>query len=233
MMALVRRLLVLILGPLSRAEQFIESTFAVMGAICRSDGRVTPQEIRVAETMLDRLAVFGEERLRSVLAFHRGAAPGFALDAELVRLRRAIRGRRELIEIFLEVQFGAIRADGYVDPQEDRLLQRIARSLGFSALDMERIRASLHEDREPPDAAARARPEPAETLEADYLLLGVSGSASGAEIKLAYRRMMHRNHPDKLAARGLPDSMRPLAERRTREIAAAYERIRQARGLGR
>ncbi|MDH5584761.1 MAG: co-chaperone DjlA, partial [Gammaproteobacteria bacterium] len=36
-------------------------------------------------------------------------------------------------------------------------------------------------------------------------------------------------HPDKLASRGLPESMRPVAEERSREINSAYDMIRAAR----
>ena len=64
-----------------------------------------------------------------------------------------------------------------------------------------------------------------------YDVLGVTEEASDAEVKKAYRRQMSQNHPDKLAAKGMPDSMREMAEQKTREIGAAYERICEARGM--
>ena len=62
-----------------------------------------------------------------------------------------------------------------------------------------------------------------------YKVLGVSPSASDAELKRAYRKLMSENHPDKLAGRGLPESMREMAEERTREISHAYDVVRDAR----
>ena len=62
-----------------------------------------------------------------------------------------------------------------------------------------------------------------------YTALGLSPDADVADIKRAYRRLMSQNHPDKLAAKGLPDSMREVAEERTREINVAYELIKGAR----
>ena len=62
-----------------------------------------------------------------------------------------------------------------------------------------------------------------------YTALGLSADADVAQIKRAYRRLMSKNHPDKLAAKGLPDSMREVAEERAREINVAYELIKGAR----
>ena len=62
-------------------------------------------------------------------------------------------------------------------------------------------------------------------------MLGVYGRASDRDVKTAYRRLMNQHHPDKLRARGMPDSMIPVAEEKTREIRSAYETIREERGM--
>ena len=62
-----------------------------------------------------------------------------------------------------------------------------------------------------------------------YELLGVSCDADASAIKKAYRKLMSENHPDKLAGRGMPESMREMAEERTREISHAYDVIKDAR----
>ena len=55
--------------------------------------------------------------------------------------------------------------------------------------------------------------------------------ASVDEIKLAYRRLIKRHHPDKLAASETSPAELKNATEKTREITAAYERIREARGF--
>jgi DnaJ like chaperone protein len=40
---------------------------------------------------------------------------------------------------------------------------------------------------------------------------------------------MSKHHPDKLAARGMPENMRAAAEERTREIRKAYDLINEQR----
>lgn len=57
-----------------------------------------------------------------------------------------------------------------------------------------------------------------------YAVLGVAADADDAAINLAYRRMMSQNHPDRMA-QAAPE-LRRQAEIRTREINAAYDRIR-------
>ena len=42
---------------------------------------------------------------------------------------------------------------------------------------------------------------------------------------------MNQNHPDKLHAKGLPESMMKMAEEKTRQIRAAYEVLCEARGM--
>lgn len=205
--------------------QFVDSTFAVMGAVCKADGQVTDDEIRVAEQFFSRLSLSEQQRQSARAAFNRGKAPEFDLDAELARLR-AIAGRSPaLLQLFVQVQLTAIAADGVIHDDEHALLLRIARGLGLSDADVERLEAMLR-------GAAGA--ETAENREARlddaHATLGVDPDASDAEVKKAYRRLMSRHHPDKLAGRGMPESMRPVAEEKTREIRKAYDIITGHRG---
>jgi len=62
---------------------------------------------------------------------------------------------------------------------------------------------------------------------APYRVLGVAPDASQAEIDQAYRRLMSQYHPDKLA--GAAPELREKAEQRTREINAAYTKIKARR----
>jgi DnaJ like chaperone protein len=59
----------------------------------------------------------------------------------------------------------------------------------------------------------------------------VTKDASNDEIKKAYRRLMSQHHPDKLVARGLPESMAGVAEQKTFEVRAAYEKLKARRGF--
>ncbi len=205
--------------------QLLESIFTAMGALSKADGQVTRDEIQMAEALFDRMRLNAEQRQAAKAAFNRGKAPDFDLDGEMARLRRISRGRGPLSGLFLQVQLQSIAADGRIHPAEHDMLVRMARALGLADSEVARLEALLR--------AASGTAGPAEasgTRLADaYAALGVEPSASDAHIKRAYRRLMSENHPDKLAGRGLPESMREIAEERTREITAAYRVITEAR----
>jgi len=206
--------------------QFLDTTFAVMGALCKADGRVTAEEIRVAEEYFDKLALSGEQRRAAQASFERGKCIGFDLFTEVSKLRSVLRYNNALLQLFLQVQLSAIAADGAVDENEHRLLLHVARALGLSSLDLERLEAMLRNASIGADEPARC------DLDSAYTTLGVNPSASNAEVKRAYRRLMSRYHPDKFASQGLSENMRKVAEERALDIRKAYDAIKQRRRSG-
>jgi DnaJ like chaperone protein len=208
--------------------QFVESTFAVMGALCKADSVVTRDEIRAAERLFDRMRLSAQQREAAKAAFNRGKARDFDLDGEVDKLASVCSGRGPLLQLFLQIQLTAVAADGELHPAEHAMLVRIARRLGLADRELARLEALL---RAASGASTAAGQVPQHRLADAYEALGVDASASDGEVKRAYRRLMSQNHPDKLAGKGLPEGMRDLAEQRTREISAAYRVIKEARGL--
>jgi DnaJ like chaperone protein len=209
-------------------SQFLETTFVVMGALCKADGVVTRDEIRVTEEIFVRLRLTPEQKESARAAFTRGKAPDLNLEAEVDKFVQAARGG-VLFQLFLQVQLLAVTADGQVHPAERAMLVRVARRLGLSEEDVARLEALL---RAAAGGAAAGGPSPKHQLADAYAALGCTPQASETEIKRAYRKLMSENHPDKLAAKGLPEGLRQLAEERAREINVAYDLIRKARQFG-
>lgn len=204
-------------------EGFLDSIFSVMGCLCQADGKVTDGELGVAEKLFDQMRLQGEQRARARAAFERGRADDFDLNAELASVNRLTRHQPVMRQVFLQVQLSAIAADGVLHDAEHEMILRVARGVGCSDAEVQQIEAMLH------GAAANSQGASEEALKDAYQVLGVSEDASDAEVKKAYRRLMSQNHPDKLAGKGLPESMREVAQARTSEISNAYERIREAR----
>lgn len=205
-------------------SRFLDSTFAVMGCLCKADGQVTEEELDASRQMWEMLRLDESQRAKARTNFNRGKEPDFDLDAEVAQVARITRGQRALRQMFLRVQLSAIAADGVLHPAEHSMLLRIARGLGCSEAEIQQIEAMLR------GASQAGSAEPSgPSLEDAYAVLGVKPEASDAEIKRSYRRLMSENHPDKLASKGLPESMREVAKERTIEIGNAYDRIRKAR----
>ncbi|SDL89400.1 DnaJ like chaperone protein [Modicisalibacter muralis] len=214
-----------VLGRLAQVQtQFLDSTFAVMGCVCKADGQVTEEELDVSRRLWERLRLNEAQRAQARAAFTRGKSADFDLDAELATVRRITRGQRALLQVFIQVQLSAIAADGKLHPAEHEMLLRVARGLGCSEAEIQQIEAMLRgAGAQAPGASSGL------SLEDAYRVLGVDSDASDADIKRTYRRLMSQNHPDKLAGKGLPESMREMAKERTIEIGNAYELIKKMR----
>jgi len=216
---------------------FFAATFAVMGRVAKADGRVSPEEIRMAETVMDQMSLNAAMRRTAINLFNQGKSSAFDLDGVLEQFRRECHGRSTLIGMFVEIQLQAAYADGRLDPAEDRLLREVCGRLGLSEFDYRRLERMVRAERgfaggaagaggRSRQAAGPARP----SLQDAYQLLGVEPGASDAEVKRAYRRLLSQHHPDKLVSKGLPEEMMKVAAQKTHEIRQAYEQIREARG---
>ena len=220
-----------VVGTLRVAQSsLLESTFTIMGALCKADNVVTRDEIQTVERIFGMLNLNSEQREAAKAAFNEGKQPDFDLDTAVDRFAQLTRGRGPLVSLFLQLQAMAVAADGRVHPAEHAMLVRIASRLHLSEADVRQLEALLRAATAGPSAGPGARPQK-DTLADAYTALGVTPESSAAEIKRAYRKLISQNHPDKLAARGLPESMRAVAEERSRELNAAYDLIKEARGI--
>jgi len=212
-------------------QVFFETTFGVMGHVAKANGRVSEAEIEAARGIMSRMRLDHYQVQEAIRLFTAGKAPDWPLEAELARLRQALGTRRTLRRAFLEIQMEAALADGQLGAETRELLWRVASVLDLSRVEMAQAEALLRLGR---GFGGERRVGPAQPSAADaYRVLGLTAEASNAEVKLAYRRLMNQHHPDKLRSRGMPESMIPVAEAKTREIRAAWDTLRAARGMSR
>ncbi len=203
---------------------FFTATFAVMGRLAKADGRVSPEEIDLAEAIMAQMQLDPAMRRVAIHLFQQGKRPDFALDEVLDQFRRLCGRKRNLVRLFIEIQLQAAYVDGHLDPAEARLLEHLVIRLGFPLAEYRRIEAAMR-------MTPRGVRGGAGELERAYALLGVGPDSDPQEIKRAYRRLMAQHHPDKLAAKGLPEEMMRLATAKTAEIRRAYDVIKKAKGL--
>ncbi|MPW31390.1 co-chaperone DjlA [Agarivorans sp. B2Z047] len=212
-------------------QAFLFSTFAVLGHIAKSKGVVTQQEIQVANFLMDQMRLQGEARRQAQDAFRQGKDADFPLEEQISRFVSAVNGRRDLLQMFMEIQLQGVFADGVIDDSEHALLKRVAKALGFSEAELQamisRWEAELKFHRH--GGQRQSAQSSAKQLEEAYQILGVNQQDSDQQIKRAYRKLMSQHHPDKLVAKGLPPEMMELAKQRTQDIQQAYELVKQQR----
>lgn len=213
---------------------FFTALFSVMGHVAKADGRVSENEIQMARDVMRQMRLDEQQKRVAIDLFTRGKQSDFDLDAILEQFHRETRRRRTLLQMFVEILIHAAYADGVMHPREQHVLRHISQRLGFSADEFARLEAMVAAQRQfheqhYTDGAHQARSATVDQLRQAYDVLGVSESASDADVKKAYRRLMNQHHPDKLVARGMPEEMVKVANEKTREIKSAYELIRKSR----
>ncbi len=204
---------------------FFTATFSMMGYLAKADGQVTRDEIALAESVMRQMNLDAQQKKLAVRLFDKGKQPGFPFEEVLDQFRTECHRRRNLLQMFLEILAATALADGSIVPVERKILQASASRLGFSAAEfnliLQRLQAGHHMHRQPENSAS--------AIADAYKLLGVDRQSSDEEVKKAYRRLMNQHHPDKLVAKGLPQEMMDMANRKTMEIKSAYELIKKSR----
>ena len=208
---------------------FFVATFSVLGYIAKADGRVSAQEIRHAEYVMSQMSLAHDQRKVAVQLFNEGKKSNFDVDAVLNEFMWYCKSKKNLKRMFMTILIESAFADGDVDPAETDALMHVSETLRFSAREFremfESIRSSHAEFRSGGTSGAPPRAQ----LGDDFKVLGISEQADDAEIKRAYRRKISQFHPDKLVSKGLPDEMIEMATEKSKQIRAAYERIRDSR----
>jgi DnaJ like chaperone protein len=209
--------------------EFFRTTFQLMGHVAKADGRVTPQEIEAAREAMRRFSLREAEVQRAIDLFTEGKSPDFPVEAALAGLRARSAGREDLRRLFVQIQLEAALRGGGLSPPARAVLARICNALDITAIEFAALEAMLR--MRGFAASAGAPRSDADRLADAYQVIGVPPTAPDTEVTLAYRRLVSQNHPDKLVANGLPQSMVEAAHERTRRILEAYEIIRKDRGM--
>lgn len=214
---------------------FFNCTFTTMGHLAKCDGRVSENEILIAQSVMREMNLDAAMKQEAIRLFHQGKQTSFDLDQALLQLRSVCWNRPSLLKIFVEIQIKIAYADGQViSPPKRQALEYICRQLGimgvnFSQFD-QRYRAEQNYQRYQQGYSRGYQTQNSRSHLADaYSMLGINASASDAEVKKAYRRQMSQHHPDKLIAKGLPPEMIKMATQKTQQIKKAYEQICAAR----
>lgn len=134
------------------------------------------------------------------------------------QLGRSFADNRGTLEDVLLALFVIARSDGPINRAELDFLRRVHRGLGLDQVSWDRAWKGA------PSRPASDEPDP-------YDILGLDRSATAEAIRARWKDLMRENHPDSLAARGVPAAFIAKASDHVARINNAWDRIKRERGL--
>jgi len=191
--------------------------FVLLGRLAKCGGRVLPAHIEQARSEMQRLGLDASGRQRAIKAFSRGKT---GRDS----LRVPLRHQRAQGEALLRACWRMAWVDGQVGQAENELILLWGKWLGVSSVTQARLSAAYAPNQGPLASTGGSYQDA-------LRLLGVAPDSDPAHVKRAYRRLLSRHHPDKLAGSGAEIERVREATEKTRELHQAYDVIRQRHGF--
>lgn len=201
-----------IAAMLGRRDQVFAINVTVLAAkLAKCDGPVSRIEIDAFK----RSFSIPEQSVEQIgRLFDNARENPIGFESYATQLGLAFADNRGVLEQVLSGLHQIARADGPINGQEADFLERVGRAFG---LDL--------------DAAQRAGRGFSQPAEDPYDVLGIPREAGKDAIRARWKTLMRENHPDTLAARGVPPAMIKEASDRVARINAAYDMIKRERGL--
>ncbi len=199
--------------PGGRDAAFTLALVALSAKMAVADGVVTASEVRAFRETV-QIPEGSEEPIARLFNLAQQDVAGYESYAR--KIGRLFADSPETLEHVLDGLFHIASADGLVHEAELEYLKDVSDIFGFDELRFEQIAAGHIVQNEGMDP---------------YLVLGLMPDAPDSEVRRVYRLLVAEHHPDRLAAKGVPQEMMTLATARMAAINAAYDTIAKARGL--
>jgi len=199
-------------GPRRRqtgSGDFAASMIVLSAAVMKADGRILKSELDYVKRFF--VSNFGQQQAERYVLTLREV---LKQDVDTRAVCRQIGGMMEHSKrlLLLQYLYGIAEADGQVDLSEVDVIRQMAGWLGISEKDRKSIEASFYTDKA-----------------SHYAVLELDETATDAEVKIAFRRMAFKFHPDKVLDMG--EEYQKQARNRFERISDAYEAIKMQRGM--
>ena len=192
--------------PPEQSVGFAIAVIALGAKMAKADGHVTRDEVAAFRDVF-HITAQDEAGAARVFNLARQDVAGFEDYAR--RIQKMFSAQPDTLCDLLEGLFHIAVADGEFHPREDAFLARVADIFQVQKDDFNRLRLRF---------APRENDDP-------FAVLGVPAGAPMADMRRVWRQLVRENHPDVLAARGVPPEAMRLAERRMADINRAWEQI--------
>jgi len=202
-------------------REFFDGTFAMLAKIASADGTVSPGvKQKINRFMINdlRLDNYSYQYARNVFNAALNGGPSFEALAD--RFYVVFNGNPAIFQILMDMFYNVATDDGRISQREEAILDYAARRFAIPDSVIQALRRKY-------GIASACGTGSAPRA---YAVLGLTESATEAEIKKAYRRLSLEYHPDTVAQKGGPE-FKEYATKKFVEIQQAYEEICKQRGI--
>jgi len=193
-----------------QSGDFEVSLLLLSSVVIKADGNVAERELLFVREHFKRM--YGEERANNAFKLFKV----FIKNNEILTPQICTQIRQNLTHAsrlqLIHFLFGIANADGAVHEVEVNIIKTIAGYLYVNPHDFESIKAMFYN-----------------SSDSAYRILEIEKTATNDEVKLAYRKMAKKYHPDKLQHLGTEHIKG--AEEKFKQVSIAYEQIQKERGL--
>lgn len=216
-------------------QNYLKSMFILMGHVAKADGNVNTTEIQHASNLMQQMRLTEQQKLQAMRWFYQGKNQQFDLDQLLTNLRPYKLGPH--LRLLIDCLTNMVSVNGKAHPEQQRILRYICNFFDMPSPNFNRRGQSYQQYSRYSSGSGSGsssfgnRGSSGPSLSGAYKTLGLNTTANESEIRKAYRRLLSKNHPDKLASKGASEAEIKKASEKTHQIRTAYETIMQSKGI--
>ncbi|WP_319559763.1 TerB family tellurite resistance protein [Marispirochaeta sp.] len=194
---------------------FFVGAFSLLAKLAKADGELTRnEEATIRRFMIEELRLDPTSQYTALRIFDAALSTNEDYTDIARQFYREFRNRPQILELMIDILFRVAIADGGVNKAEGSMILNIVRIFNFRQDQYDRIKERYVANTNKYYAVLNCKPEDDDET-----------------IKKSYRKLVRENHPDAIAAKGLPDEFQKVATDKFRQIQDAYEHIRKERGF--
>lgn len=195
---------------------FFVGVFSMLAKLASADGSVSDAARRkVHEFMVNDLKLTGQSYQYAENIFNQALTQNATFENLADQFYENFKTSPQLLTLMIDIFYRVAMVDGRMSTNEERLIDYAVRVFHIAESVHDSIRRNYKVK-----GSSKA-----------YATLGLPETATEAEIKKAYRKLILEYHPDTVAAKGMADEFKEYATKKFREIQEAYETICAERGI--
>lgn len=194
----------------TRSGDFEVSLLILASIVIKADGKQDHRELNFVRAQF--VQMYGKERANKAFNLFKEISKQTNISTRQVCLQiRQMMDHASRLQL-IHFLFGIAKADNHVADSEVEAIALIASYLGVSPRDFESIKAMFYK-----------------SSDNAYKILELDSNATMSEIKVAYRKMAKKYHPDKVLHLG--KEHQKGAEEKFRKVQEAYEQLQKEKQI--